>query len=236
MTLPIQSQETNEQLWVEYFLNYPFAKNLNLENSFTYSTLLEEPKWRSYEYGGEVTWSVNQHLDLIGQLLFSYTNQDATNNSIEIRPNFGTRFHLTPNYRVLTRLQLRLEQRNFQDLETKEWDQVYRPRIRGEVIAPINKKSYSMDKLWYVLTDVELLYTENDLDERFANRFRMRFGVGYRLSYNTRFEIMYMLQESKDEIDVDFQPSDNIFRFRFKHYLRKSKPTKPKNWDTNPDL
>lgn len=236
MTLPIHSQETNEQIWLEYFLNYPFAKNFNLENSFAYSTILGNPKWRALDYGGQVEWSANNRIDLIGQVTLSYTNQNESNNTLEIRPVIGTRIHFTPNKRILTRLQFRLEQRNFQDLETKEWTHIYRPRIRGEIIIPISKKSYSLDNLWYAINDYEFLFSEDQLEERFANRFRARFGVGYRLNYNLRFEIIYMLQESKNEPDGTFDPSDHIFRFRFKHYLKKSKPSKPKNWDTNPDL
>ena len=34
------AQSPNEQLWFEYMLNYPFANSFNLENTFTYSTLL----------------------------------------------------------------------------------------------------------------------------------------------------------------------------------------------------
>jgi hypothetical protein len=34
-----------------------------------------------------------------------------------------------------------------------------------------------------------------------------------------------MLQLSKNGIDENFESSDNIFRFRVKQYLRKSKPS-----------
>lgn len=63
--------------------------------------------------------------------------------------------------------------------------------------------------------------TDDDVNERFANRFRWRVGGGYRLNYGFRFEFLYMMQQSKDVIDGDFESSDNIFRFRVKQYLRK---------------
>jgi hypothetical protein len=119
---------------------------------------------------------------------------------------------------------LRLEQRNFQNLETKDWTQEYRPRIRAESLIPINKKSYFEDKLWYGIMDVEWLFKTN-IEERFANRFRWRTGIGYRLSYNFRFEFIYMLQLSRNTIEDNFESNDNIFRFRVKQYLRKSKPS-----------
>lgn len=215
----------NEQAWFEYMLNYPFANSFNVENAFTYSTLIGTPKWRAYDYSATLEWSVTNHIDLIGQTVVSYTNQTDSYNTLELRPVIGTRLYFTPNKRIQTRLLLRLEQRNFQNLETKEWDQVYRPRARGEVIIPINKKSYYEDHMWYAITDAEFLIKTDDVEERFANRFRWRVGAGYRLSYNLRFEFLYMLQLSRNAISENFESTDNIFRFRIKQYLRKSKPS-----------
>ncbi len=216
--------QTNEQVWGEYMLNYPFANVFNLENAFTYSTLVGTPKWRAYDYSACLEWSVTNHVDLIGQTVVSYTNQTESYNTLEIRPILGTRIHFTPNKRILTRLLIRMEQRNFKNLETEEWTNEFRPRIRGEAMFPINKKSYYEDKMWYGITDVEWLY-KTDIEERFANRFRYRIGVGYRLSYSLRFEFIYLLQLSKNQLEEPFSTTDNIFRFRLKQYLRKAKPT-----------
>lgn len=217
--------QVNEQLWVEYMLNYGFANNWNLENSFTYSTLMGTPKWRAYDYSAALERSVTNHIDLIAQGTVSYTKQTDNKSTLEIRPILGTRLHFTPNSRVQARLLLRLEQRNFKNLETQEWSQVYRPRARVEAIIPINKKSYFEDKLWYALTDMEWLFAMDDVEERFANRFRLRLGGGYRVHYGLRLEFLYMLQESRNTIEDNFVTSDNIFRFRVKQYLRKHKPS-----------
>jgi len=219
--------QTNLQMWDEYMLNYPFANSFNLENAFTYSTVIGTPKWRALDYGATLEWSVTNRIDVIGSTVFSYTNQTESYNTFELRPALGTRIYLTPNNRIQTRLLMRVEQRNFKNLETKDWTQEYRPRFRAESIIPINKKSYYEDKMWYGITDVEWLMKTDDVEERFANRFRWRIGAGYRLSYNLRFEFLYMLQQSRNTIEDDFESSDNIFRFRIKQYLRKSKPSSP---------
>lgn len=224
-SLLLRSQSANEQVWYEYMLNYPFANSFNLENALAYSTLIGTPKWRALDYSTTLEWSLNQHVDIIGQAVVSYTQQTESYNTLELRPVLGTRLYFTPNKRIQTRLLLRLEQRNFKNLETNEWDQVYRPRARAEMIIPISKESYYEDKLWYAITDFEWLVKTDDVAERFANRFRWRIGGGYRFTYNLRVEFLYMLQQSKDAIDGNFETSDNIFRFRVKQYLRKSKPS-----------
>jgi len=225
--LPIHflAAQSSNQVWAEYMLNYPFANSWNLENAFSYSTLVGTPKWRAYDYSATLEYSLSNHIDLMAQGVISYTNQTDGYNTLELRPIVGTRLYFTPNKRIQTRLLLRLEQRNFKNLETKEWSQVFRPRARAEVIIPLNKKSYFEDKLWYAITDAELLFTNQDVKERFANRFRWRIGAGYRLSYNLRFEFLYMLQESRNTLAADFETSDNIFRLRVKQYLRKHKPS-----------
>lgn len=223
---PLLAQSQNSQLWLEYMLNYPFANSFNIENAFVYSTLFDSPRWRAFDYSPTLEYSLTQNIDLTVGGTFSFTAQTDDYNTFEIRPVIGTRIHLTPNKRVLLRAYVRVEQRNFLNLDTDEWEQTLRPRVRLESLIPINKKTYFEDKLWYGIVDVEWLFAVDDVEERFANRFRARLGIGYRLDYSSRFEFIYMNQQSKSGIDEDFSSSDNILRIRFKHYLRKNKPTK----------
>lgn len=224
-TFSLRAQSASEQLWFEYMLNLPFANSFNLENAFTYSTVTNDPKWRAFDYAPTVEWSINDRVDLMGAVTLSYTAQTESDNTLEIRPMLGTRIHFTPHKRILTRLLFRYEQRNFKNLETNEWTHVWRPRIRAESLIPINQSSYFKDKLWYGILDAEWFLTTDDVQERFANRFRLRTGIGYRLSYTWRFDFIYMLQESRNEVEDGFATSDNIFRFRVKHFLRKTKPS-----------
>ena len=69
----------------------------------------------------------------------------------------------------------RLKQRNFLNLDTDEWEKV-KARIRAESLIPINKKSFYEDDLWYGIVDVESLFSDDDVEERFANRFRLRIA------------------------------------------------------------
>jgi hypothetical protein len=227
VTRPADAQVlSNTQLWGEYMLNLPFANSFNLENTFVYSTLLQSPRWYSFEYAPTLEYSLDQHIDINAGSTFSFTAQTEDYNTFEARAMIGTRIHFTPNKRIQSRLYVRLEQRNLQNLDTHEWDQTYRSRVRAETLVPINRKNYHDDKMWYAIADLELLFTTEDLKERFANRARARIGIGYRFNYTSRLEFLYMNQQSRNGIDEDFSSSDNIFRFRYKHFLRKHKPTK----------
>ena len=221
----VYSQSVDEQVWLEYMGNYPFANSFNFEGAFTYNTVLTSPKWTDYGFSATTELSISQVVEPMAAVALCYTNQTDSYNTFEVRPVIGSRFYLTPASRIQVRLLARFEQRNFKNLTTGEWTQAYRPRIRGELLIPINQDSYYKDNLWYGIVDAEAIFTTNDVKERFTNRFRIRTGIGYRLNYSLRFEFIYMLQESREAITDQFTSTDNIFRFRLKHYLRKSKPS-----------
>lgn len=219
--------QSSEQVWMEYMLNYPFANSYNIEFAATYSSVLDQPKWRSFDVQLTPEYALSNHVDLMAALFAGSTFQNQSLSTFEIREMLGTRIHFTPNKRILTRLLVRFEQRNLQDEETKEWDHSTRTRLRLETITPLNKPTmYSGDKLWYAIVDGEsFIVLDQDVKERFANRFRLRTGIGYRVNYSFRLEFVYTLQQSKNTIGDDFNTSDNIFRFRIKQYLNRSKPS-----------
>ena len=97
-------------------------------------------------------------------------------------------------------------------------------------IIPFNKPTmFAGDKLWYGIVDAEaFIILDKTVDERFANRYRFRTGIGYRLNYACRFEFMYTLQGSRTEIGQEFDTIDNIFRIRFKYFLNASSTYKLK--------
>jgi hypothetical protein len=221
------AQSTNEQIWFEYMLNYPFANSWNIELAGTYSTVLGDPKWRALDLQVTPEYSITQHVDVMGALLVSRTFQEEALTTFEVREMLGARFHFTPNKRILTRLLVRFENRNIQNRETDEWRSSNRLRFRAESVIPLNKPTmFAGDKLWYSILDAEaFVVMDQDAQERFANRLRIRTGIGYRINYGLRLEFVYTFQQSRDTLEDDFETTDNIFRFRIKQYLNKAKPS-----------
>lgn len=215
----------SKQVWGEFLLNYSFANAYNLENAFTYSTNLDAPRWRSFDYAPTLTWSVLPYLDLQGGLTFSFVAQNDSSNTFEIRPMLGFSLNPTSTKRIQTALLARFEQRNFLDLESDLWENSSRVRTRAAVLVPINRTSYYEDKMAYGILDAEFFWVlDQDVNERFANRIRLRIGAGYRFSYQCRLEVIYLQQFAKNTIGEHFNTSDDILRIRFKYYIEKKKP------------
>lgn len=223
----LSAMAQDNQLWVEYMLNYPFANSWNVELAATYSKLLQEPKWQSFDIQVTPEYALTPRVDLQGAVMLSRTTQYQSLSSTEVREMLGTRIHLTPFSRVLTRVLIRFEHRSLYYAESDTYQQSTRTRIRFETITPLNRKSmYDGDKLWYAIADAEVFMVQDqNVSERFANRWRFRAAIGYRLNYTWRFELMYTLQESRNTIAGDFDTIDNLFRIRVKHFLHKTKPS-----------
>ena len=68
----------------------------------------------------------------------------------------------------------------------------------------------------YLLADWEWFIPLDDPEERFANRQRVRAGIGYRRSLNRRFEALYIWTRSRDATDQGFRTTDHILNVRVK--------------------
>lgn len=219
--------QQDEQLWFEFQLSYPFGGRYLLENTATYQTLLnKKDKWRSVSISPTFEYTLFTRLDLLSEVGIGYTLQKEGTNSWDIMPMVGGRFFITQNKRIDTRLVLRYQLRYFRQVEQNDWDVSNRTRLRGEIFVCINGPNLFTDKLWYVLADYEeFIVLDQQLDERYANRRRARIGLGYRLSYKHRFELTYTLQKSRNEIEGDFQSSDNVIQFKYKMFLNPARVT-----------
>lgn len=222
----LAQERADRQFWQDVVLDYQLGKNL-LETEMSYQTLLaKENKWYSLNISPAYERSINKYFDLISALPLSYTVQTDTSNSFEVRAMIGGRVYFTPGKRIETRFTYRFEYRFFHDVSMSEWVKSTRSRFRAEVIVPINRPNYYSDKMLYCLGDIEVFSTvDKEVEERYANRFRMRLGGGYRLSYNWRFEAIYMLQQSRNNVEDGYNSVDNILRLRVKCYFpfRKKK-------------
>ncbi|MBX2964417.1 MAG: DUF2490 domain-containing protein [Cyclobacteriaceae bacterium] len=217
--------QQDQQLWLDYQLSYPFGGRYLLENTTTYSTLLNpENKWRSISMSPTFEMSLVRWLDLLSEVGFAYTQQKETIKTFEIAPMVGGRLFITQGKKVDTRFVLRYQPRSFKDLETDEWSSSNRTRLRGEVFVSINGPNLFTDKLWYSFADYEeFIVLDQQLKERFASRRRARIGLGYRMNYKHRFELSFTLQTSRNEISEDYIGTDNVIQLRYKMYLNPVK-------------
>lgn len=213
--------QSNDQLWVDGIIGRNFAGTYMFETEFSYQTLLsQEDRWTSLNATPSLEVSLTPHWDVVSGIPLSYTIQNDTSQTAEVRGMLGMRYYFTPFKRVQTRLLARWEERFIRDEESREVDRSDRLRVRAEVAMPLDNINWHADTMWYALADVEVFLTAtDDAPERFANRIRARMGVGRKFSYNWRLEFIYTLQTSRNAIEDTAPTNDNIFRLRLKYYM-----------------
>lgn len=119
-----------------------------------------------------------------------------------------------PRYRIVVRNLVRVEARTLFYTGDTSNDSSVRFRNRFELQLPLNRRRVSDDGAYYALADWEWFIPLDDPEERFANRQRVRAGMGYRRSRDWRFEALYIWNRSRDTINESFHPSDTIINLR----------------------
>jgi hypothetical protein len=116
----------------------------------------------------------------------------------------------------------RLEYRNFWYNGDRPSEDDLRFRNRIEFRLALNQPTLASDRLWYLIADAEWfvpLNDEEDLPERFATKRRIRLGLGYRQSYQFRYELLAMRDKARDTLEGDVEVDANMLDFRFKWFF-----------------
>ena len=233
--VPPVSAQTNLQLWGNVTVNWVKSDRLAYELDIEPKTLLVapegEPGWRNLDLTPNAEYSWKPWLDLVSEATLGYTHQTDDVNSFEVSPRAGMRFHLfsrdtqtfgprlrelPPKRRIVVRDLVRFEYRNFFYTGGEPSSSNVRFRNRLELLAPLNKYRMSDDGVRYVLADWEWFIPIGNPQERFANKQRIRAGLGYRRNFAWRFEALYMWTRSRNTIEEGFTTSDNIIDIRVK--------------------
>lgn len=223
IALQAQTPTTSDgQIWFDAELNYTHKQKWLFQNELSFQTLMwSGNNWHSYNTTPALEYNVCKNLDVIAGVPISYTKQVDAFNTLEIRAMTGARIYLTPRKRVQARLLVRWEYRWFYEENSGIWDKGNRFRLRAELVVPLNQPSYFVDNMWYLINDVEaFLWQGSEIHERYANRIRIRIGLGYRLNYKIRFEAIYINQNSRNQLDDEFNAHSDIIRLRLKYYFK----------------
>jgi hypothetical protein len=229
VTEPVLAQEeTSEHLWGNLILAYPIGYRHYLEVDFQgqvltsdgphHQAILVTPQGQYYPY----TW-----LDLTGELLLSYIEQNEDLKSYVVTPRLGFRIQLIGNRREMFLTDrvafsnlLRMEYRNFFYSDNREDKHEWRLRNRLELKLAINKPELRNDKTLYLTADGEVFVPLNErVQERFASKFRARVGLGYRISYGWRVELLYIYDSARNTLEEDFREALNGLNLRLKLFF-----------------
>jgi len=222
--------EVSNQIWGNVILAYPRSARL-------YTELDLEPKvqvsggepWRNVDATPLVEFYPYSLIDLTAEVTVGRTRQSQEEKSWELTPRIGIRFHLVKRLwsqfdheRIpLSRLSLanlwRLEYRNLWYSGDHLSSHQARIRNRTELKLALNNDKLSVDGTLYLFTDLEFFIPlGEDVPERFATKWRIRAGFGYRLSRKWRFEALYIRDFGRETLDEEGDIEMNALNLRLK--------------------
>lgn len=212
------------QLWLDFVIDHPFANQYLFEVETSYQTLLaDDSTWRNFSLTPTLEYQFFPNVDLVLSNGLSYTKQTADHDSFESRLTGEFRYHISQNKRVNTRAAFKADKRFFRDIGEGEWEHSSRIRLKAEATIAINHPTLYFDRLWYGITDIEKYFVvDEEVDERYSNRTRIRLGIGYRVDYLNRFELIYTLQSARNQIEEEFKSIDNVIQLRYKMFFNPS--------------
>jgi hypothetical protein len=226
--------QVDTQLWANVTLNWLKSPTVTYELDFEPKVLLTrpegEPGWSNIDVSPNAEYAWKPWLDMIAEGTMGVTRQTDGLRTLELSPRVGARFHLfsrdvsnlgprreqLPRRRVQVRDLVRVEWRNLDNSGGQPDESSVRFRNRLELLIPLNRPRLTDDGVRYVLADWEWFIPMRNVEERFANRQRIRTGLGYRSNFHWRVEVIYAWTRSRETIEDDFATSDNIFNIRVK--------------------
>jgi hypothetical protein len=225
--------QTDKQIWGELNLDWIKSHTLTLgadvEPKVLVSKQPDEPGWATLELTPRAEYTRGQWFDIVGELHAARTRQTDEQDSTEVTPRIGFRFHVLsnlvsdlaqerqPRRRLVLRNFARVEWRNIYYSDGTPRSSTVRYRDRIEMLFPVNRQRVTDNGAWYKSADAEWFWTHQDPPERFANKQRVRAGVGYRWNYAWRLETLYVWDRSRDSAQDGFTTDDTAVNVRVRH-------------------
>ncbi len=214
------STTVTSNLWLDFIINWRFARDLRFWADNYYRTLVSgAPTQHMVGTRPELAYAALGWLQVMGGANIRYTDDSGGLNSWELRPYLGVQF-IGDRFRRVTFLNYtRLEYRKFLYTGSDSSAAAWRLRTRFEVDGLVSGKTYSDPGSWRLHGDVEFFVDLSDpVGERFADRARIRLGVGHVRTLKWHFDAFYILQFSRDSKTSGVTGIDNFIRLRVKFY------------------
>lgn len=192
-------------------------------------------KWRNLDLSPTVEYYPADWLDLEAEATVGNTLQKDGLDTFEITERVGARFRLFARmapylpgipgleYERLPRTRggistlVRLEQRNFWYSDDAPDKHEWRARLRLEGKVALNRPQPALDRLLYAIGDVEYYQPlGDDIPERYANKVRVRLGLGYRFPAATKLEFLYIRDWNRTAPDAEAAEDTQAFDLRVK--------------------
>jgi hypothetical protein len=232
------AQSTGE-LWgnvtIDWLASERVVYTLDVEPKVQVTAVTQQSRYANLDLWPTVEFAAAGWLDLHGEFLAGVSHEQDGTNTTEITERMGVRLHILsrliqerharrgaereaqPRRRGTITTLLRFEHRDLVHSDsstTSDW----RFRARAELAYPLNRAKVTSDGAVYLTSDTELFAPVggDGPQQGRVNQWRLRNGVGYRMSFNARLEALYIWTTKKDSDTGQFATESQAIDFRLK--------------------
>jgi hypothetical protein len=187
---------------------------------FGYQHSYETPTFKRFSLRSQINRELKGSWSLHGGMNFFYKINEIDNNAIEIRPWVGAMLRWPYFWRFNFSQYLRIEQRIEHTFGVNDWDNNIRVRYKISSNVPINHRDL-IDKTLYGVIAYEYFSVSFGDDIRFTTAATHRFdlGFGYRHNPKSRYEVLVLTFNSRDEDTEQYSFSSFILFLKYKRYI-----------------
>jgi hypothetical protein len=203
----------NNEYRVTLFPYYSITTNTA---GFGYLGYVNNPDkdFQTFYLGKGLNTFITPAVQFWGGLISTYTENEDSANQLELRPFAGAKLFLPNEWKWNIYNFTRYEYRALEDLDTHDWNNYSRIRLRFGVELPLSSREKAWQpRTWYALADVEPYFR---FDTDIIDPLRLRGGIAYILSDRVRVELIYHAQFTRPSGSSSLEYTDNIFRLNFK--------------------
>jgi hypothetical protein len=220
LAVPRASAAADLQIWghvtLTWIQSHAFTAGVDIEPKVLVAKAATDPEWRTLDVTPSVELTKGNWFDMIAETLFARTRQSDNLMTTEVTPRIGLRFHLLsnlhdalakekqPRRRLVLRNLIGVEWRTLSYSDGTPSSSTARVRNRLEALWAVNRPRVTDAGATYALSDAEWFWTQHEPQERFANKQRLRAGIGHRFGYAWRVESLYVWDRSRDAASDGF--------------------------------
>jgi hypothetical protein len=219
---------------IDWLASERLVYTLDVEPKVQVTEVTTQSRFANVDVWPTVELAASGWLDLHGEFLTGFTNEEDGSSTTEVTERMGVRLHILsrllqeraarrgaereaqPRRRGTIATLLRFEHRDLRHSDsptTSSW----RFRGRVELAYPLNRPKVTSDGALYLTSDTELFApVSDDPQQGQVSQWRLRDGLGYRMSFRTRLEALYIWTTKREADSGHFATDSRAIDFRVK--------------------
>ena len=211
------SQETDKQnlgTWITYRNRLKINSKFYYLDDFSYRYTIFDDNWQRLTFNPLIVFNATNSLEIYFGVGNHLVIQDQISDSYELRIWQAAKISWPNIKRFNFDHFLRMEERNIYSIENHTWDTGYRARYRLNMVVPINNIAIA-ENTFYIGANAEAYANiGRSLLEKYIDQARFSATFGYRKNLKWAFELMYVVDDSKELKENNFELNNHMIRFR----------------------